>query len=183
MSDLDAPQYETSQLPYRVAVLCYVRDEAGRVLLLHRRKNPNAGMYSPIGGKVEISKGESPHECAVREMVEETGVNLRLDEVRLCGMVSERAYEGRHHWLIFLFETTRAIHPSEITAYEFDEGTLEWVDDGRVIERAIPWTDREILWPAVQKHRGGYFSVDIDCSVVPPTWRMTESWPPRKSEV
>lgn len=32
-------------LPYRIAVLCYLYDERGRVLLLHRRKSPNAGLY------------------------------------------------------------------------------------------------------------------------------------------
>ena len=45
------------QLPYRIAVLCYLEDLDGRLLMLHRRKEPNAGMHSPIGGKLEISIG------------------------------------------------------------------------------------------------------------------------------
>ena len=37
-------------LPYRIAVLCYLYDEHGKQLLLHRIKPPNADRYSPIGG-------------------------------------------------------------------------------------------------------------------------------------
>ena len=67
MSDAGAGDVESSSrmtladgspLPYKIAVLCYVFDEVGRVLLLHRRKRPNPGMYSPIGGKLEVEIGE-----------------------------------------------------------------------------------------------------------------------------
>ena len=70
-------------LPHRIAVLCYLYDERGRLLLLHRRKNPNIGMYSPIGGKLETSTGEGPHDCAVREIQEETGVEIDHDDLRM----------------------------------------------------------------------------------------------------
>ena len=55
------PSYDLTEVPYRIAVLCYLKDASGRVLLLHRRKEPNAGLYSPIGGKLEVSVGEGPH--------------------------------------------------------------------------------------------------------------------------
>ncbi|MFZ4697695.1 MAG: NUDIX domain-containing protein, partial [Phycisphaerales bacterium] len=109
MSDLHAPAYDTAKLPYKVAVLCYLWDAQGRLLMLHRRKQPNPGMYSPIGGKLEISQGEGPHECALREIREEAGISLPIDGVRCMGVVSEKAYQGEMHWLIFLFETTRPV--------------------------------------------------------------------------
>ncbi len=56
------PAYDINSLPFRIAVLCYLYDDAGNVLLLHRSKAPNEGMYSPIGGKLESSWGESPHD-------------------------------------------------------------------------------------------------------------------------
>jgi 8-oxo-dGTP diphosphatase len=155
-----------------VAVLCYLWDADGRILMLHRKKLPNVDMYSPVGGKVEISRGESPHECSVREVEEETGLVLRQDEMRLFGMVSERAYQGEMHWLIFLFECTR---PDEIAHSDFDEGRLEWVRGDDVEKLPIPPTDREILWPQVRAHRGGFFVVDIDCSTTPMTHWLRES--------
>ena len=43
MNDVDHPRYEPTTLPYRVAVLVYLYDHDGRLLLLHRAKAPNAG--------------------------------------------------------------------------------------------------------------------------------------------
>lgn len=175
MSTLHAPQYDTRNLPYKVAVLCYLFDAQDRLLMLHRRKPPNIDMYSPVGGKIEISRGESPHECAVREVHEETGLQLRDDEMRLMGMVSERAYQGEMHWLIFLFECTRPIRAEEVPVREFDEGRLEWIPSAQIEQLPIPATDREIMWPTVRTHRGGFFAVDIDCSVTPMRHWLRES--------
>lgn len=181
MNSLHAPQYDTQALPYKVAVLVYVRDAQGRVLMLHRRKLPNIDMYSPVGGKLEISRGESPHECAVREAKEETGLTLQPHEVRLSGIVSERAYQGAMHWLIFLFELTRPVSPDEIPSMEFDEGRLEWIAEADIEKLPIPQTDRDIMWPNVRKHAGGFFMVEIDCSVEPMAHRVVESWDFRHS--
>ena len=165
------------ELPYRIAVLCYLYDEEGHLLLLHRKKQPNSGMYSPIGGKLEVSEGESPHDCAIREIHEEAGLSLSDDEIRLMGMVSETAYEGETHWLIFLFEVTRAVQQAEIVNMTMDEGQLEWIDPARVNDLLIPETDRQALWPTVQKHRGGFFAMHIDCTVEPCTWSIRASIP------
>jgi 8-oxo-dGTP diphosphatase len=162
-------------LPYKIAVLCYLYDAHGRVLMLHRLKPPNAGMYSPIGGKLDFETGEGPHGCALREIREEAGIELGDEDVRMTGIVSERAYEGQTHWLLFLFEVTRPIAHDEIAAMEFDEGTLEWIPIQRVAELDIPFTDREVMWPLVQSHRGGFFMVHIDCSVEPMRWTVQES--------
>jgi len=162
-------------LPYKIAVLCYLYDGAGCLLLLHRLKNPNAGMYSPIGGKLEMAEGEGPHECAAREIFEEAGMRVAPDEVKLIGIVSERAYEGETHWMIFLFELARPVARDEVAAMHFNEGRLEWVPIEKVLELAIPETDRKFMWPLVQEHRGGFFMVHIDCAQQPMTWTVTES--------
>jgi 8-oxo-dGTP diphosphatase len=145
------------------------------VLLLHRRKSPNAGMYSPIGGKLHVNEGEGPHECARREIHEEAGVDVPPGDLRLSGIVSECAYEGQTHWLLFLFEVTRPIDPSEIASYDISEGTLEWVPPPEVDKLDIPETDRRFMWPNVQAHRGGFFMVHIDCKMQPMSWTVVES--------
>ncbi len=167
-------------MPYKIAVLVYIFDEAGKLLLLHRRKPPNKDLYSPIGGKLEQAIGESPYACALREIHEEVGVTLGLQDIRLLGMVSERAYprsavagqEGGQapagHWLMFCFEVTKRLN---FPARQMDEGRLEWVDLETMLTLDIPKTDREVIWPLVRQHatalgnqRGdGYFSVHIDC--------------------
>ena len=163
-------------LPHKIAVLCYLFDEQDQLLLLHRIKDPNAGMYSPIGGKLDREQGESPHACAIREIEEEAGVRISDDEVRLIGIISERAYEGQTHWLIFLFVVVRPIAHAEIAAMEMNEGVLEWIAFDDVESLDIPQTDRLILWPLVREHRDGFFMVDIDCTREPMTWRVQESF-------
>ncbi len=170
-----SPAPPSMALPYKIAVLCYLYDEQGNVLLLHRVKDPNAGMYSPIGGKLEMTRGESPHACAIREIHEEAGLEVQNAEVRLMGIVSETAYEGQTHWLLFLFEVTRPIRHGEIASLSIDEGELEWVSVQAVPQLQIPSTDRQIMWPLVQQHHGGFFMVDIDCTGGEIRWTVQES--------
>ena len=162
-------------LPMKIAVLCYLYDHDGHVLLLHRRQEPNIGMYSPVGGKLDIAAGEGPHQCAVREIREETGIELSLDDLRMTGIVSERAYEGCAHWLIFLFEVMCPVRQDALAWTDFSEGRLEWKRIDEVPHLAIPQTDREVMWPLVQAHRGGFFVVQIDCSVEPMQWTVCQS--------
>src|ERR1035437_3474557 len=64
------------EIPYKIAVLAYIFNAEGKLLLLHRKKPPNQDLYSPIGGKLEQQIGESPYACALREIAEEVGVAL-----------------------------------------------------------------------------------------------------------
>lgn len=163
-------------LPHRIAVLCYLYDRQGRLLLLHRRQEPNYGMYSPVGGKLDTTTGEGPHDCAVREIGEETGVKVAPGDLRMLGIVSERAYQGEGHWLIFLFEVTRPIRHEEMKWTEFAEGTLEWKQPSDVAGLDIPRTDRDVMWPLVQSHRGGgFFTVHIDWCDGQIEWEVHES--------
>ncbi|MEM7623956.1 MAG: NUDIX domain-containing protein, partial [Planctomycetota bacterium] len=63
-------------LPYKLATLCDMRDAQGRVLLLRRLRAPNQGLCSPIGGKLDMDIGESPAQCAQREIREESGLDI-----------------------------------------------------------------------------------------------------------
>ena len=164
-------------IPYKIAVLAYVFNDAGQLLLLHRKKLPNKDLYSPIGGKLEQGIGESPYACALREIKEEIGIELTLADIRLMGIVSERGYASHagteSHWLMFCFEVTK---PLNFPPMEFEEGRLEWIDPAEVGKLDIPKTDREVIWPLVQRHsrrlypvgaacgEEGFFSVHIDCT-------------------
>jgi 8-oxo-dGTP diphosphatase len=177
-------------IPYKIAVLVYVFNDTGKLLLLHRRRPPNQELYSPIGGKLEQAIGESPHACALREIEEEIGIKLSLDDIRLLGIVSERAYNGSAapasptsdaaapvataaHWLMFCFEVTR---PLNFPARDIDEGRLEWIDPIILPQLGIPKTDREVIWPLVDqhsrqrhsaphnRHQDSVFCVHIDCT-------------------
>ncbi len=168
----------TARLPYKIAVLCYVFDERDRLLLLHRANEPNKGLYSPPGGKLHMDEGESPAECALREMREELLLDLDFADIHLTGLVSERGFGGQTHWLMFLYEV---MHPVTIERMAFDEGELGWHawDDIRSLD--IPETDRRVIYPLFRRHRGGFFHVHIDCTGEqgePYLWRLESPAPP-----
>jgi len=155
-------------MPYRLACLCDLRDEAGRILLLRRAKAPNLGLCSPIGGKLDIASGESPAQCAQREIMEEAGVHVSIDRLHLMGLISEAAFEGKGHWLMFLY---RVVGPVEVEPVEMNEGRLEWFEPGAIEALPLPETDRAIIWPLVRRAeargvggRPGFFAVHIDCT-------------------
>jgi len=56
-----------------------IRDSEGRLLLVRRGRPPSAGLWSVPGGRVEA--GETPAQAAVREVREETGLDVEVGEL------------------------------------------------------------------------------------------------------
>lgn len=148
-----------ADLPYKIATLLYAFDAADRVLLLRRRREPNAGLWSPPGGKLETQTGESPHACAAREAREELGLIVTERDLRMVGMVSERAYQASAHWLIFLFELTPRM---ECAPPDIEEGSFAFFSRAAMKTLAMPRTDRERIWPLFWDHRHGFFAAHCD---------------------
>lgn len=68
--------------------LCYI-EKNGCYLMLHRTKKEhdyNKNKWIGIGGKFE--NGESPEDCAVREIKEETGLEIAPEDLEYCGIVT-----------------------------------------------------------------------------------------------
>ncbi len=148
-------------LSYKLAVLVFLENAAGEHLLLLRAKPPNFGVWSPIGGKLETTIGESPFECAVRETKEETGLEVETADLHLFAMIAEKAYEGESHWLMFLFRCKRPIGalPPEIT-----EGRFGFFSRTAIDALSIPETDRTALWPTYDRYRDCFVALKADCA-------------------
>jgi 8-oxo-dGTP diphosphatase len=142
-------------LPYKIATLLYCFDEQDRVLLMERAREPNKGLWSPCGGKLDTENGESPYACACREAAEEIGLQLTATDLHLFGLISEVGYLGEAHWLMFLFEVKsrlRALPPPH------DEGRFGFFARTELSALKMPMTDVEQIWPLVWKHRHGFFA-------------------------
>jgi 8-oxo-dGTP diphosphatase len=148
-------------LPYKISTLVYMRHADGRLLLMQRAKAPNNGLWSPVGGKLEMASGESPFEAAAREVHEETGLLLSTSDLHLFAMIAEKNYEDRCHWLMFLFDCKKALHE---TPPDIEEGRFAFFPEEALIQLEIPDTDRQALWPLYLHRRTGFTALRADCS-------------------
>ena len=106
----------------RNTTLCYLERD-GKVLMLfrNRKKNDvNKGKWIGIGGKFE--EGESPEECAAREVREETG--LTIENAKLRGIVTF-VYDADPSEYMFLY--TGGVSGEMIPEDACPEGELAWI--------------------------------------------------------
>ena len=111
----------------------------GKYLMLHRVKkeaDENHDKWVGIGGKFE--EGESPEDCALREVYEETGLTLHSWAYR--GIVTFVSDEWGTEYM-HLFHST----DFEGSVKDCSEGVLEWVDKKALLSLPIWEGDRIFL--------------------------------------
>ena len=137
----------------KMTTLCYIEQE-GKYLMLHRVKKHhdiNAGKWIGVGGHVENS--ETPEECLLREVKEETG--LVLTAYRLRGLVTFLS-DACEPELMCVF-TADAFDGEMI---ECDEGELAWVDKSEVL--ALPtWEGDHVFLERLLSGDERFFSIKL----------------------
>ena len=120
--------------PRVLATLVYAMTD-DQVLLHRRVKDPNKGLWVAPGGKVEPD--ESPTECAILEMREESG--LETLALTLRGIMTEVSPRPDYQWITFIFAVTQW---SGALAPAAGLGEFRWVRIPEVFALPIPPTDR-----------------------------------------
>ena len=117
--------------------LCYLEKD-GKYLMLHRTKKENdlnKDKWIGVGGKFEDK--ESPEECAIREVKEETGLVLKSCRLRCVVTFVSKQWETE-----YMYVFTSDDFEGELI--ECNEGDLEWVDKEKV--RSLPtWEGDKIF--------------------------------------
>ena len=122
-----------------LTTLCYLVKD-GKALMLHRvvkNNDVNKDKWIGVGGHFE--DGESPEDCAKREIFEETG--LTAEAMTLNGIVTFDSAKQDHTEYMFLYTVTEWTG----TAHECDEGVLEWIDFDRIRNMNLWEGDRIFL--------------------------------------
>ncbi len=108
----------------KLGTLCYITHN-GKTLMLHRIKKVNdihEGKWNGLGGKLE--PGETPEECVIREVREESG--LIIHKPCLKGILTFPMFDGVDDWTVFVF----VAHQFEGNLLDSSEGKLEWINLG-----------------------------------------------------
>ena len=133
--------------------LCYIEKD-GAYLMIHRVKKKNDMNHDKwlgIGGKFEA--GESPFDCARREIREEAGIDVQ----DLCyrGIVTFVSNEyGTEYMHLF----TASSFIGEID-YDCDEGNLEWVKKSEIKNLPI-WEGDKIFFDLLDRNVS-FFSLKL----------------------
>ena len=135
-----------------LTTLCYIEQD-GKYLMMHRVKKENdvnKDKWVGVGGHFE--PGESPEDCLLREVKEETG--LTLTEWKFRGIVSFFSDKWPDEYMCLYTATG---FRGEMTACS--EGTLEWVEKSKVSELPIWEGDKIFLRLLAQD--GVFFSLKL----------------------
>lgn len=130
----------------KLATLCYLRRN-GQTLMVHRVKKANdmhQGKWNGLGGKLEPS--ETPEECVVREVYEESG--LRVKNPQLKGVLTFPAFDDFEDWYVFVYLGT----DFDGELIDSPEGNLQWIDNAEL--KSLNLWDGDPLFISWLDHQG-----------------------------
>lgn len=136
-----------------LSTLCYIEKD-GKYLMLHRTKKKNdisKGKWLGIGGKFE--DGESPEECVIREVKEETGLTLNTYKLRCAVTYVSTNWETEYVYVFTSNDFTGEL-------IECNEGDLQWVEKDKVTELDT-WEGDKIFVEKIQKNNT-FFTVKFN---------------------
>jgi len=127
---------------------------------IHRTKKINdyhLGKWNGLGGKFE--SGESPEECAIREIKEESG--LVVKNITMKGIITFPMFDGIEDWYVFLFVANE--FSGELI--DSNEGNLKWIQNKKLTEINlwegdkifIPWLFKDKFFSAKFNYENGKF--------------------------
>ena len=109
------------------STLCYIKKN-GQTLLLHRNKKNDdihEDKWTGLGGK--FLPGETAEECVIREVKEESGLDILSPQMR--GVMTFPKFKNNTDWLVFLFTVKNP--KGQLTTC--DEGHLQWIPNSKVL--------------------------------------------------
>ncbi|MCR5594927.1 MAG: 8-oxo-dGTP diphosphatase [Lachnospiraceae bacterium] len=122
--------------------LIYLKKENKYLMMFRNKKDddPNMGKWIGVGGRIE--EGETPKECAMREIYEETGLVPYSITFRGIVFFINTLYETEY---MFLYTSDDLDPEATGDKFDCDEGTLEWVDLNKIDEINLWEGDRFFL--------------------------------------
>jgi len=143
----------------QLATLCYVISNNNTLMLYRNKKKDDyhRGKWNGLGGKFE--PGETPEECAIREVSEESGLIMKNPKMK--GFITFPLFDGVKDWYVFLFTANEF----EGTLIDSNEGSLEWIPNDKLLELNlwegdkifIPWLFQEKFFSAKFVYENGKF--------------------------
>ena len=153
---MTATALEKGRKKTNLTTLCYIEQD-GKYLMMHRVKKAhdiNHDKWIGVGGHFEPD--ETPEECLLREVREETG--LILDSFRLRGIITFMSDKWQTEYM-FLY-TADAFHgQAALQQTEQHEGVLEWVSREKM--RELPQWEGDKIFFRLMEQQEAVFSLKL----------------------
>lgn len=122
----------------QLVVTCALIAQEGKYLLTQRPLDKhNGGRWEFPGGKIDV--GEDPQDCLIREVREELGIKISIDEIFGC---SSMVYDNERHVLLLCYQSNYVsgdivfhevadiawVTPEEMEEYDITEADLLFVE-------------------------------------------------------
>lgn len=165
--------------PIRKAVRCYLIDNNKIVVTKYNEPNKKAGYYEIPGGKIE--EGETPEQTAIREMYEETGMDVK--NLKNKGNLTIEYPDRKFEFIVFL------VNKYVGEPLQFEENTSEWIDIQELLQKEKILSSIQLL---KKKYIKGlinenyifnmYIKVDDEEHILEINYEEEERFKPSKSE-
>ncbi len=131
-----------------------------------RAEDIHFGKWNGLGGKFE--PGETPEECARREIKEESG--LDVEQLTWKGLLTFPGFANDEDWYAFVFIAI----PSGGVLTEPEEGYLAWIDNNKLLDlnlwegdrHFLPWIDQPGFFSGKFNYKEGRF-IDYEVAFYP----------------
>ena len=134
----------------KLATLCYVtRNDKTLMLLRNKKENDmHEGKWNGLGGKLD--PGESPEECVIREVKEESGLMIKNPVLK--GFITFPAFDEIDDWYVFVYKADQFSGKLIDSA----EGHLQWIENVQLLDLNLwegdkiflPWLEQEKIFSA-----------------------------------
>ena len=139
----------------RNTTLCYLERDGSLLMLFRNKKAVDENHGKWIGGGGKFEEGETPEECAVREVYEETG--LKVGSLRLRGIIT---FVMQPLTTEYMFLYTCDDFSGELSDPDgCPEGILRWVEKEKLDELPMWEGDRIFLRLLMEEHP--FFSLKL----------------------
>ncbi len=142
--------YDNSIIDYELyytalAADAVILDENNNILLIRRKKNPYQGYYALPGGKFD--EGEFINETVIREVKEETGLNI--DVIKKIGIFNKEGRDPRGRFLSVAF-LCRKLDPCQVPYADSDAETVEIVPISKINNIPLAFDHLDIIKKALK---------------------------------
>ena len=137
----DPGNWKTPSLTADICIVSY-KDNEKRILMIRRGNHPYLGKWALPGGFSE--EGERIEETAARELMEETGISMRSEDLTLVGIYSKPGRDPRG-WTVSAAYLA-VVDPDKVKPIAADDADdVGWFTIIRVQDSILLKNEKEVL--------------------------------------